>query len=46
MELRIKNQQLLVGQYNKMEVATIEELQEIIRVATEQLNKANVNSIN
>ena len=46
MELRIKNQRLFVGQYLKMEVATIEELQEIIRVATEQLNKENSTSIN
>jgi len=39
MELRIKNDRILIGKYKKMEVATEKELKEIIKLATEQLNK-------
>ena len=39
MELRIKSDLILIGKYKKMEVATEKELEEIIKVATEQLNK-------
>ena len=41
MELRIKNNKLLVGKTKKMEVATREELKEIIKVAVEQLQSLN-----
>ena len=41
MELRIKNNQLLVGKTKKMEVATREELKAIIKVAVEQLQSMN-----
>lgn len=37
MELRIKNDQILIGKYKKMEVATEKELKEIIKLATKQL---------
>ena len=41
MELRIKNNKLLVGKTKKMEVATREELKAIIKVAVEQLQSMN-----
>ena len=41
MELRIKKNKLLVGKTKKMEVATREELKDIIKVAVEQLQSMN-----